>query len=179
MNSNIISKASYDEGFIRELQNMLRRIGRANRVNDMIIPENGIYDVSTENAVRTFQRIYSLDPSGEVDNITWDAIVNENNKVLRNTGDTAAIRPYPKYNGYELAEGERSELVFITQLMLNSVNLYYDLPRVAVNGLFDTQTRDAVAEFQRINMLSESGIIDRETWDRLAEDYNETVNDSQ
>ena len=179
MNSENRPEFQYESGFIRELQNMLRVIGRDKGEQSLIIPETGTYDSTTENAVRTFQGIFNLEPTGEVDNITWDSIVREYNASLKRNSNTGAIRPYPKYDGYKLTDGERSELVFITQLMLNALNVYYDLPRVAVSGIFDEPTQNSVREFQRINMLDETGIVDRITWDRLAEEYNETVNENQ
>ncbi len=99
------------------------------------------------------------------------------NNVNRNT--RAGIRPYPSTENYSVKDGERSELVFISQLMLNAVRLNYDLPQVGVNGLYDTSTAEAVREYQRINLLPATGEIDPVTWDALAEDYNLTVNDSQ
>ena len=91
----------------------------------------------------------------------------------------AGIAPYPNSVNYSITDGERSELVFISQLMLNAVRLNYDIPQVGVNGLYDTQTANAVKEYQRINRLPVTGWIDPDTWDALAEDYNLTVNDNQ
>ena len=92
---------------------------------------------------------------------------------------TEGIRPFPESYAYELSPGERSELAFILQLMLNSLSLYYDLPRIPVNGTYDTVTELVVREFQRVNMLPVTGRVDRATWKRLAEEYNETVNNKQ
>ena len=91
----------------------------------------------------------------------------------------AGFTPYPNTENYRVTDGERSELVFISQLMLNAVRLNYDITQVGVNGLYDTQTSDAVKEYQRINLLPVTGEIDPATWDTLAEDYNLTVNDNQ
>ncbi len=97
----------------------------------------------------------------------------------RNVNKRIGIVPYPGTENYSVTEGERSELVFISQLMLNAVRLNYDIPQVDVNGLYDTQTADAVREYQRINFLQVTGEIDPLTWDTLAEDYNITVRDNQ
>ena len=153
------SELTYDEGFIRELQNMLRIVGRDLGEDDLIIPETGTYDNTTEEAVKTFQRLNSLDPTGEVDILTWNTLVREYELTVKRNSATGAIRPYPRYDGYELEDGERSELVFITQLMLNSLGIFYDLPRVPVNGVFDEVTMEAVREFQRVNMLPETGKV--------------------
>lgn len=94
--------------------------------------------------------------------------------IIRN-----GIKPYPLREGYVTESGERSELVFITQLMLNAISLNYELPHVSVSGLYDDITEEAVIEFQRINLLPQTGIVDPETWDILADEYNSTVNDNQ
>jgi len=104
---------------------------------------------------------------------------NYNNIAAPQTRQTEGIRPFPASDAYELSLGEQSELVFILQLMLNSLSLYYDSPRIPVNGTFDTVTELAVKEFQRVNMLPVTGRVERLTWKRLAEEYNETVNDRQ
>lgn len=44
-------------------------------------------------------------------------------------------------------------------------------PSVPVDGIFDSQTRLALTEFQRRNGLSPTGVADRETWDMLYEQY--------
>lgn len=96
-----------------------------------------------------------------------------------NGNQRTGIVPYPSIDNYSVKDGERSELVFISQLMLNAVRLNYDIPQVGVNGLYDAVTANAVREYQRINLLPITGDIDPLTWDTLAEDYNLTVNDSQ
>lgn len=44
-------------------------------------------------------------------------------------------------------------------------------PPVLIDGIFDTQTRDALIEFQARNNLAPTGIADRTTWDLLYSKY--------
>ena len=37
---------------------------------------DGIYGAETAEAVRTYQRIFGLDPTGVVSSFTWDSIAN-------------------------------------------------------------------------------------------------------
>lgn len=164
--------------FIREVQNMLRTVGYSTGGDELAVPENGILDGATVRALERFGELYDIDESGKLDEATYAALKNTYEKELFKRGHTAAIRPYPEKDGYELSLGESSELVFILQLMLNSLMLYYDLPRIAPSGTFDGETYRAVCDFQRINMLPVTGNVDRYTWERLAEEYNETVNDN-
>ena len=95
------------------------------------------------------------------------------------SAERKGIFPYPGQNGYFLSEGERSDLVSILQLMINALNLNYDLPHVVQSGEYDALTIKAVKLFQKMNLLEETGNVNGETWDRLAEEYNITVNDNQ
>ena len=45
------------------------------------------------------------------------------------------------------------------------------LPRVPVDGLFDSETRRAVEIYQRTRGLPETGIVDKSTWDTLFNEY--------
>ena len=42
-----------------------------------------------------------------------------------------------------------------------------DMPRVPIDGIFDTATEDAVKAFQERYGITPSGRADRETWDRI------------
>lgn len=157
---------------------MLRTVGLYTGDTRLVIPVNGLYDAASAEAVAAFRADCGL-AAGSIDTELYERLVKEYREVLYRTGKTAAIRPYPERDGYELSYGETSELVFILQLMLNSVRLYYDLPRIPLSGSFDGTTREAVCDFQRVNLLPVTGSVDRYTWERLAAEYNESVNDSQ
>ena len=67
-------------------------------------------------------------------------------------------------------EGERTDLIYITQLMLRESIAYdYELP---LTGVLDETTQAALADFQRVNGLPPSGLLDRDTWNTLADAYN-------
>jgi hypothetical protein len=89
------------------------------------------------------------------------------------------IVPYPSSKDYKLTFGEISELSLFVQIMLNALSLYYDIPHVSPSGEYNFETSDAVRLFQRLNNLDVTGEVDSFTWDRLAEEYNFTVNDNQ
>lgn len=52
-----------------------------------------------------------------------------------------------------------------------------NFPAVPVDGIFDSQTKFALTEFQRRNGLEPTGIADRTTWDMLYVQYLEILND--
>ena len=65
----------------------------------MSLPENSIFDTRTQNAVRQFQRIFSLPQTGQVNEVTWNTIADVY-RVLRE-GQQRLEGQYP---GYELRE---------------------------------------------------------------------------
>ncbi len=50
-----------------------------------------------------------------------------------------------------------------------------DIPPVPLDGIYENETRESVIAFQRGNGLSPTGIVDRETWDRLKEEYDRST----
>lgn len=89
------------------------------------------------------------------------------------------IYPFPATEGYMITQGEISDLVILAQIMLNAVSLYFDYPISPLSGVFDENTSETVKLFQKAGRIKETGKIDIETWNKLAEEYNIAVNDSQ
>ena len=48
-----------------------------------------------------------------------------------------------------------------------------DIPKITVNGVFDTDTENAVKRFQEIYGLEVNGIVNTLTWNSIAEVYND------
>ena len=48
-------------------------------------------------------------------------------------------------------------------------------PRVPLDGIYDTATRNAVRVFQEKNSLTPTGMVDRATWDALYEQYLDII----
>jgi len=70
-----------DVGFIVSvIQYMLLELSR-DYGDALNIKISGIYDASTENAVREFQRVNSMSPSGFVDQDTWNKIAEHYNTI--------------------------------------------------------------------------------------------------
>lgn len=91
-----------------------------------------------------------------------------------------AIFPFPDRKGYAVSRGERDGLVMMIQIMLEALTLYYDsLGPFFISGTYNLLTENAVKAFQKVNKLAESGKVDAETWNRLAEEFNSAVKDNQ
>lgn len=94
----------------------------------------------------------------------------EDIEIVRN----APMRGYtPSYGGTPLRHGSRGPQVVQLQVMLNRIGQNYPaIPRIApVDGIFGTQTENAVLAAQRIFNLDPDGIVGKGTWYQLVRLY--------
>ncbi len=157
---------------IRILQEMLRYIARASGDDSLNVAVDGSYDRGTANAVRAFQRKYGLTETGEVDFGTWQKIREVYGVYREDGGDGDGLYPFTDTHG-PIRPGEKSSLVLILQIMLESVRVFYDgYGEVPQSGVYDRATEEAIRVFQRANLLDVTGVTDKKTWNRLAAAYN-------
>ena len=74
-----------------------------------------IFGASTENAVRAFQTLYGIAPTGIVDRETWNALLDAYNAILRILPDDELAFP-----GVVLTEGMQGEDVQNLQRLINA-----------------------------------------------------------
>lgn len=68
----------------------------------------------------------------------------------------------------------KEEAVTNLQRYLRRLSFEYDtqnMPRPPIDGIFDTDTENALIAFQRQMGLPPTGVADKQTWDRLFEEY--------
>jgi peptidoglycan hydrolase-like protein with peptidoglycan-binding domain len=83
-----------------------------------------------------------------------------------------AIFPFPE-NNYTVEKNEESDLVRIIQILLSGIDVAYGIfAGVALSGVYDDATENAVRAFQKIHFLPQTGVVDIHTWNRIASDYN-------
>lgn len=76
------------------------------------------------------------------------------------------------YPGTPLSLGSTGSAVRTIQSQLNRISNNYPLiPKVAVNGIFDEATENAVKTFQQIFNLSQDGIVGKGTWYEISRIY--------
>lgn len=155
------------------MQKMLCAIANCSEDPLLHTAQTGNYDESTKNAVTYFQKQNSLPPTGNVDFATWEAMYKAYDCCLKQNAKAVAISPFPSRDGFKVQIGERSDLVLIIQLLLNELRVNYSCyGYVPPNGRFNLTTATAVREFQKINGIDQSGVVDRTTWNRIAEQFN-------
>lgn len=162
-----------EQSFIIQLQKMLSSLAGWKSDPALNATQCGDYNEQTRSAVTYFQKQNSLPPTGNVDFDTWEALYNAYTACSKQQESAYPIYPYPKRDGFKVQIGERSDLVLIIQLLLNELRLNYNCyGYIPPNGRFNLTTASAVREFQKVNGIETNGIVDRNTWNRIAEQYN-------
>lgn len=172
--NNPLARGSFGEDVVT-IKRQLNRI----RKNYPAIPEisdlSGVYDVETEESVKTFQKIFNLTQDGIVGKATWYKIKQLYFGVKRlseliseGISISEAERLYPEVLQY----GDSGIGVSTLQYYLAFLGFFIpQLPQITVNGRFDDTTRDAVYTFQNYYGLPITGIVERETWNAIQNAY--------
>ncbi len=164
---------------VRILQEQLNRIA----VNYPLLPlieVNGVYDASTVDTVREFQRLFILPVTGITDRATWYRVSQIYASVKRlaeitSEGQRAAYNQQ-LYPGEPVSLNSRGSEVQEIQFYLQRIAEFNPLvQRPDLDGIYGRQTQNAVISFQRAYGLEESGIIAEGDWNRLVEVYNGTL----
>lgn len=66
------------------------------------------------------------------------------------------------------------------QMMLREISFFDErIERIIPDGIYGEQTANSVRSFQRNNNLYETGVVDNDTWDRIVEVYDKTIEDNK
>ncbi|MBQ8403359.1 MAG: peptidoglycan-binding protein [Clostridia bacterium] len=160
---------------VRTLQTRLNRISANYPAIPKISAPDGIFTTETEDAVLEFQRIFGLTADGIVGKATWyriQAIYNAVKKLNELESEGLTLSEVEKQFSGTLAFGDTGIDVSVVQYFLATVaDFNQKVPPLAINGVFDEQTRASLLAFQREYGLPETGEADEETWNRLASVY--------
>lgn len=151
---------------ISEIQRYLHDISYFDAGIPRIVPDS-IYGEETAQAVRSFQQRYGLLVNGEVNPATWERIVEV---YLRLAGTPALpLEVFPREVGRILDTGDEGFAVLVLQAILLSLTQRFpNLPKVAITGIYNAETAEAVTAFQELSGISPTGFVDRPTWNVLA-----------
>lgn len=173
-----LSRGDFGEEVYR-IKIQLNRIGK----NYPAIPEipytNAAFDAPTEEAVKTFQRIFNLTPDGIVGKSTWYKIkeIYAGVKQLSElTGEGLTISEAQRVYPRALVPGTAAEAVRTVQYYLSFLSFFFEnIDFVPLTGVFDAETERAVRAFQETYGLTVDGIVGRQTWNKLTSVYNDIV----
>jgi hypothetical protein len=76
------------------------------------------------------------------------------------------------WSGADLDIGSSGQKVRQLQEQLNLIGDYYTaIPALTVDGIYGERTAEAVRQFQRINNMPQTGVVDFPTWYRISDRY--------
>ena len=160
---------------VRTLQIRLNRISDNFSAIPKINPPFGIFSFDTEEAVKEFQRAFSLAPDGVVGNATWYTVQQIYNSVKRlndlNSEGLTLSDVTQQFPGV-LRQGDNNIGVSALQYYLSYLsNFYNTIPRVSVDGIFGQSTADAVRAAQKEFGLEVDGVVGENTWRAIYNAY--------
>lgn len=168
-----------ERNFIVQIQRILRDLSFLDAGNGMI-GIDGIYDDGTREAVRIFQEKYGIEPTGIVDSTTWTLLHTVWELKQESAALARAVYILPRFEGYEILPFAKDNVLYVIQHMLEVISTdYEELEGIELNGIYDIKTQNAIKEFQRKNLLDDTGIIDAVTFNRLADAYEQINSQNQ
>lgn len=166
---------------IKTIQVQLNRIARNYPLIPKISEVNSIFDVATEEAVRTFQSIFNLNPTGIVDKSTWYKISYIYVSVKRLSelnSEGIKYEDISKQFPEELKTGMQGNDISTLQYYLAVIGAYYErVSPVDITGYFGTNTEQSVISFQKVFGINpDNGIVNRNTWNEIYRAYDGILN---
>ena len=153
-----------------ELQSYLRNIGRLDSDISRLVPD-GIFAEETTLSVKSFQRKYGLSETGVVNFETWKMIKVKSSEAVFTVSEPIQIIRITNED-LPLVKGIDNTAVYTLHLMLNYIASRYDnFSPLPLQSFFDESTEKEVKRWQRVISHTESGQVDKTTWNSLAEFY--------
>ncbi len=158
------------------IQTSLNRIAQNYPAIPKIANVDGIFGSRTESSVRAFQEIFGLEPDGIVGRSTWYALVRLYTAVtrlseLRSQGQQFYAISWNPENALQI--GSTGDQVRQLQYRLSVLSDFIPgIPNVTVDGIYGSATRAAVLAAQRRFRLPETGVVDRQTWEEIYEQFS-------
>ena len=173
-----MTNPSYEREAIRNLQRYLRHLSYFDE-DIPPLPLSGLWDPNTREALIAFQRKNQLPPTGTADERTWTLLYDQYRRSLEEKSPPATMPIFPRLpERSSLRLGDVGFPVTAVQYMLDELTIEFDgLEGVPQNGIYGPETARAVTEFQRRNLLPETGEVDKATWDALVRSYELIAND--
>ena len=168
---------------VRTKQIQLNRISANYPSIPKIYPVDGVFGPETEEAVRTFQRVFGLTQDGIIGKATWYRIAYLYTSVKRLSeldSEGLALEDVAQQYPSILRLGDTGLPVRVIQYYLGVIGQFYETvpPNVRVTGTFDETTRQAVLAVQRTFGIAEDGIVGRQTWNQIYRAYRGIIDSS-
>ena len=146
---------------------------------------DGVFGPRMVSTVKTFQRQFNLTADGVVGRQTWYKISYIYVSVkdlaeLTSEGETSSgTLSDGSWGGTALRTGSTGSAVEQVQFWLNTLAQYESaIPSLAVDGSYGAATASAVRAFQRRYGLTVDGVVGRETWNAIYNEFRSIQSDN-
>ena len=161
--------------YVVVIQTMLNRISQNYPLIPKLSAVDGIFGSRTEEAVRKFQQIFGLAVDGIVGKATWYEMVRLYTAVTRLSELRSLGQQFYRINWdypSPLVVGNRGEKIRHLQYMLSILSEFIDeVPPLRIDGIFGTETEEAVRAAQRFLGLPVTGQVDDPTWELIYDQF--------
>ena len=158
---------------IQALQYYLKYVGIYNHALTPI-EVTGTFDSATEQALRSFQTFYGLEPTGILNLNTINKLNQVYLGILEDLPYEITAERVVPFGGRNLGIGSTGDDVRQLQTYLSFLSDYYPtIPKVSVTGYFGTETQNAVIAFQNNFGITPRGIVGAVTWNAIEEVYED------
>ena len=165
---------------VKSIQVRLNRISTNYPAIPKIPNPNGVFDGATENAVKTFQRIFNLTQDGIVGKATWykiQLIYNGVKRISELDSEGLTIEEISRQYPTELGIGDTGDGVRVIQYLLRYVATFDNrIPLIEVDGIYGQRTANATRAFQELYGLQATGQMNEETYSLLYDTYRGYIN---
>ena len=146
---------------------------------------DGVFGPRMASTVKTFQRQFNLTADGVVGRQTWYKISYIYVSVkdlaeLTSEGETSSgTLSDGSWGGTALRTGSTGSAVEQVQFWLNTLAQYESaIPSLSVDGRYGAATASAVRAFQRRYGLTVDGVVGRETWNAIYNEFRSIQSDN-
>lgn len=152
---------------VYEIQTYIRNISRLDPQIPSLVPD-GIYGEETAQSVTAFQRKHLLPQTGKVDFLTWNKLLEENDKAVFAFSEPVQTAPV-RNEDFPLREGKKSHLNGNVNLMLSRLSDFYEnLQGAVLSPDYTSETARLIGVFQSLTGNPVTGETDKSTWNLLS-----------
>ena len=151
---------------IKSLQLMLKTIAYALGTIPIVNPD-GIFDATTQQAVRAFQQEYDLPVTGIADETTFNKIV----EVYRIAQELIVLAQSPVIHypvSLNISPEQSHPHIYLAQAMFTAIhNEFPEFRALDLTGTLDRNTEFNIRLLQERAGFPATGVMDKATWNRL------------
>ena len=156
---------------IESLQTMLQQLSYGYKALPFLA-RDGRFGEETLEAVMIFQREFGLPVTGRVDPDTWDEVVRRFDGWINERATPNSLRAFP-VRPFQLEIGDRDDTAILVQTLFGILSGVVDgIADGKRDGLHTETSVDNTIWLQKVSGLPTTGVMDKETWNRLARLYD-------